>query len=218
MFAVLFEVEPKPERWDDYLRHAALLRPELLTIDGFLDNRRFRSRQRPGTLLSLSYWRDEKALIRWRTHALHHEVQTTGRNHVFRDYHLRVGEVVRDGGAPLPRTRLEETDNAVAHAATVIEAPEIEALPDVPGLAAAEFYDGVTDPASRLLLLTWRDPVSMDAWNASVGQRRTDIIVVRDYGLRDRGEAPQYFPPVLSPDLNPGPRMLGSPNERQSQS
>lgn len=198
MFAVLFEVEPRAERWDDYLRHAALLRPELLTIDGFLDNRRFRSRQRPETLLSLSYWRDEKSLIRWRTHALHHEVQRAGRNHVFRDYRLRVGEVVRDRGAPLPRTRLEETDNAAARAVTVIEAPELEALPGVPGLTAAELYDGVTDPASRLMLLSWRDSTSMDAWNAFGGQRRTDIVIVRDYGLRDRGEAPQYFPAVLS--------------------
>ena len=29
MFAVIFEVTPKPERREDYLRHAGLLRPEL---------------------------------------------------------------------------------------------------------------------------------------------------------------------------------------------
>jgi hypothetical protein len=29
MFSVIFEVHPKAERWDDYLGHARLLRPEL---------------------------------------------------------------------------------------------------------------------------------------------------------------------------------------------
>lgn len=98
MFAVLFEVEPRPDRWDDYLRYAGTLRPELERIDGFLENRRFRSRRHDGRLLSLSLWRNEKALIRWRTHARHHAIQAAGRNAVFRDYRLRVAEVVRDNG------------------------------------------------------------------------------------------------------------------------
>ena len=28
MFAVIFEVNPRPEAWNDYLSHAAALRPE----------------------------------------------------------------------------------------------------------------------------------------------------------------------------------------------
>ena len=32
MFAVIFEVQPKPERWNDYLETARLLRPELARI------------------------------------------------------------------------------------------------------------------------------------------------------------------------------------------
>jgi hypothetical protein len=38
-------------------------------------------------VLSLSTWRDEKALIRWRTLGVHHEVQEKGRFEVFEDYH-----------------------------------------------------------------------------------------------------------------------------------
>ena len=63
----------RPERWDDYLGYARLLRPELEQIDGFVDNVRYRSLTREGWLVSLSGWRDEKALVRWRTQAMHHE-------------------------------------------------------------------------------------------------------------------------------------------------
>lgn len=66
MFAVIFEVHPKPERWDDCLKYAKLLKQELENIDGFIDNERFASKRRDGWLVSLSIWRDEKALIRWR--------------------------------------------------------------------------------------------------------------------------------------------------------
>ena len=63
MFAVIFEVQPKPERWDEYLELAKLLKPELERIDGFIDNERFKSRRTEGRLLSLSTWRDEKACL-----------------------------------------------------------------------------------------------------------------------------------------------------------
>lgn len=41
MFAVIFEVVPKQELWNEYLDLAKLLKPELERIDGFLDNERF---------------------------------------------------------------------------------------------------------------------------------------------------------------------------------
>jgi len=75
MFAVIFEVNPKAEQWDSYLGYAKLLRTELEQIDGLIDNERFSSLSRSGWLLSLSIWRDEKAVVRWRTSARHHDVQ-----------------------------------------------------------------------------------------------------------------------------------------------
>ena len=51
-------------------------------------------------MLSLSIWADEKAVIRWRTHAMHHGVQEKGRFEVFEDYHLRVGEITADTHVP----------------------------------------------------------------------------------------------------------------------
>src|SRR5687767_7961647 len=126
MFSVIFEVHPKAERWDDYLGYARVLRPELERIDGFVDNIRYRSLTRPGWLVSLSNWRDEKALVRWRTHAAHHGVQERGRFEIFHDYHLRVGQITRDTGLPegqsLAEQRLDETEAGAATTVMLIDA------------------------------------------------------------------------------------------------
>ncbi len=98
MFAVIFEVEPAKGREQEYLDIAASLRPELEKIDGFISIERFSSLVNPGKILSLSFWRDEAALIRWREHGEHHRAQHKGRAGVFADYRLRVASVVRDYG------------------------------------------------------------------------------------------------------------------------
>src|SRR6478609_11287640 len=113
MFAVIFEVQPKSDRWDQYLDLAKRLRPELERIAGFIDNERFKSRRTEGRLLSLSTWRDEKAVVRWRTQADHHGVQQKGRAEIFDDYRLRVGEVTEDSDPPrglgIEQQRFDET-------------------------------------------------------------------------------------------------------------
>jgi hypothetical protein len=45
-------------------------------------------------------WRDEKAVVRWRTEREHHGVQQKGRFEIFEDYHLCVGEVTDDSDPP----------------------------------------------------------------------------------------------------------------------
>src|SRR6266436_3627030 len=134
MFAVIFEVNPKPEQWDTYLGYAKALRPELERIDGFLDNERFSSMRRPGWLLSLSTWREEKAVIRWRIFARHHEIQERGRSEVFRDYHLRVGEIIADNRVPdghsLRQQRFDETETAAK--LVVLSEAALEDLPPAP--------------------------------------------------------------------------------------
>ena len=126
MFAVLFEVHPAADQWDAYLGNAKLLRPELEQIDGFVDNIRYRSLTRDGWLLSLSSWRDEKALVRWRTHAKHHAIQEKGRAGIFLDYHLRVGQLTRDTRLPagfvLREARLDETQVGEGTTVTLIDA------------------------------------------------------------------------------------------------
>jgi len=211
MFAVIFEVEPKRERWDDYLETARRLKPEIERIDGFIDNDRFKSRRDAGRLLSLSTWRDEKALVRWRTLAAHHQAQERGRFEIFADYHLRVGEVVADSAsaAPLPQQRLDETETAAAKCVTVTELTPAEAAANPAGDAAAllgadgagalehEAFESIYAAGKLLLLQSWRDPKTAERWVpravAGYALRHRRVRIIRDYGLVDRREAPQYF-------------------------
>lgn len=98
MLAVIFEVVPADGRQQEYLDLAASLRPLLERVDGFVSIERFQSLTDPGKILSLSYWRDEAAVARWRQMEAHRAAQSAGRAGVFRDYRLRVADVVRDYG------------------------------------------------------------------------------------------------------------------------
>ena len=119
MFSVIFEVHPKPNKWDAYLDNAKMLRPELEQVDGFIDNIRYKSLSRKGWILSLSGWRDEKSVVRWRTAMRHHMVQEKGRSEILLDYHLRVGQVIRDthvpAGQKIEEQRLDETEIGEGH-------------------------------------------------------------------------------------------------------
>jgi heme-degrading monooxygenase HmoA/pimeloyl-ACP methyl ester carboxylesterase len=98
MIAVIFEVVPNPAHKQRYLDLAAQLKPELEKIDGFISIERFQSLTDPGKILSLSFWRDEEAVKRWRTETDHRQAQAEGRNGIFDDYRLRVAKVLRDYG------------------------------------------------------------------------------------------------------------------------
>ena len=98
MIAVIFEVVPAPGRKQEYLDIAASLRPELEKMDGFISIERFESLTNQGKILSLSVWRDEEAVMRWRQFEGHRLAQAKGRGGIFADYRLRVASVIRDYG------------------------------------------------------------------------------------------------------------------------
>jgi heme-degrading monooxygenase HmoA len=98
MIAVIFELWPRRERRAEYFELAAALKNELETIEGFLSVERFESVSEPGKFVSLSFWRDEEAVSRWRNALDHKNAQMAGREGIFRDYRLRVASVVRDYG------------------------------------------------------------------------------------------------------------------------
>lgn len=98
MIAVIFEVEPHPDRKDAYLDAAAHLKPYLAQIDGFISVERFASLTQPGKILSLSFWRDEAAIAAWRNLEVHRRMQSAGRHEHFAHYRLRVAHVERDYG------------------------------------------------------------------------------------------------------------------------
>jgi heme-degrading monooxygenase HmoA len=230
MFSVIFEVNRKPERKDDYLKLAMELKPILRTIDGFIDNERFESQIEPGWLLSHSTWRDEKSVVRWRTQGTHHEVQGKGRFDIFQDYHLRVGEIVSDTSppsqTPVIEQRLDESQIGEATYATLTEImPERDAtfgaqsdmLPahlglalDAKGLLEHEVYRSISAiypdakeyvPGKLALLLAWKTAAAAKSWTPKpfpgVKELRHRVVrVVRDYGMFDRREAPQYYEDV----------------------
>ncbi len=218
MFVVIFEVLPAPGKKDVYLAIAGRLRPILESIDGFIDNERFASQQRVGWVLSLSTWRDEKSVVRWRTQGEHHAAQQRGRADVFADYHLRVGEVSADSAPPAGHAidvqRLDATEIGMAKvcslteivpadaAAKPIEPRDVAArlglAPGADGLVDDEVYESITRPGKQVLRVAWRDATAANAWQPlapeGVSLRHRQVRVIRDYGLRERREAPQFYP------------------------
>ena len=219
MFSVLFEVRPAEGKRDEYLGLAKELKPVIETIDGFIDNERFESRVRSGWVLSLSTWRDEKAVIRWRTQAQHHLIQEKGRSHVFSDYHLRVGEITYDTHPPmvLREHRFDTTEVGRAKFCAVVEIVPSgngdlpkggEALlraigldPSSPGLNEVEIYDSIYKPGKVLVLASWADAACATRFHPAevpnaASVRHRVVRVIRDYGMYDRRETPQYYPDV----------------------
>ena len=98
MIAVIFEVWPKKEGYQEYLDIAGALAPLLEEIDGFISIERFQSLTEKDKILSLSFWRDEAAIQEWRGLETHRAAQAKGRNQLFEDYRLRIAGVIRDYG------------------------------------------------------------------------------------------------------------------------
>jgi heme-degrading monooxygenase HmoA len=113
VIAVIFEAWPAEGRAQAYFDIAEALRPGLEQMDGFISVERFASVSEPGKLLSLSFWRDEAAVARWRDLAEHRRAQAAGRDGVFADYRLRVAQVSRDYG--LNRRGQAPADSRRAH-------------------------------------------------------------------------------------------------------
>lgn len=224
MFIVLFEVYPHRVQMQQYLDFAKLLRPELEQIPGFIDNERFTNIQNPGHILSLSTWADEKALIRWRTHAQHHQVQEQGRSLVFADYRLRIGEVTADTlpppGHQVRQQRFDETETGDAKMLTVLErdpptgntvdeqiirAATSDSKHTPAGWIEEEQFTSIYNPGKLVVLAGWNAAEAAHAWHAAriapidhAGLRSRFVRVIRAYGMRDRSEAPQYYPAVAS--------------------
>jgi len=98
VIAIIFEFTAAEGRKQEYMDLAAGLRADLDRADGFISIERFESLTTPGRFVSLSFWRDEEAVRRWRNVQLHREAQAKGRAGIFAGYRLRVAQVLRDYG------------------------------------------------------------------------------------------------------------------------
>jgi len=220
MFSVIFEVHPKLEQWDAYLSNAKMLRPELEKVSGFIDNIRYKSLTRDGWILSLSGWRDEKAVVRWRTAAGHHMVQEKGRSEILFDYHLRVGQITHDTDVPagqkIEEQRLDETEIGEGTTVTFVDTKWPDYSCDTmdgegvahyfglnkqaPGLVSWDVFDAVLSSGDLILMMVWKSKADAEGFARRAalppGGRLRHVRVVRDYGMFDRREAPQYYPPA----------------------
>ena len=219
MFIVIFEVQPKKGLTQDYLDLAKQLKPKLEAIDGFIDNERFASQRAEGRVLSLSTWRDEKSVVRWRTHGEHHGVQEKGRFQVFENYRIRVGEITFDDvppkGLSVREQRFDATEIGEAKSCTITEvSPRGDAGqgldrgslakrldPGAEGLVDHELYESIYNPGKLAILASWRDDRVAAAWkpapfDGAGAVRHRRVRVIRDYGMFERREAPQYYPEV----------------------
>jgi len=211
LFAVVFEVKPDAAHADEYLKIAGSLRPTLEKMPGFLENERFRSCSRQGYLLSLSLWENEKAIVHWRTLEQHHAAQVRGRQDVLDDYRIRVGEVTRVTGTHANRSvgwvRQDRTEADEAVALTIIDGtlpPASSLFPFAEDARSrvvdGDVFDHISARGRMAILMSWRTEQEAEDF-ANEAIRRNDaeaniyaIRVVRDYGMTDRREAPQYYP------------------------
>jgi len=218
MFSVIFEVLPRKEKMDDYLENAEMLRPELKHVEGFVDNIRYKSLTREGWILSLSNWRDEKSLVRWRTNKRHHELQQKGREEILADYHLRVGQITADNQVPagyaITDQRLDETKVGEGTTITLINATRpsewkqtnnpydcaewLGLNPWADNMTSWDIFDAVFTPGDLIVLVSWKDAAAAQTYEDSTAPnekaRMRTVRIVRDYGKYDRREAPQYYP------------------------
>jgi heme-degrading monooxygenase HmoA len=174
MIGLFFEVMPLEGHAERYFELAAALRPELERSGGveFID--RYRSIDRPEVILSHQWWADEGAMIRWRQHTQHRAIQRAGREQHFADYRLRIGPEVDSSRA-----------RSVARAIWVSYYDAEPAGPVLGELFKSVYREG------KFLALSEREP---RAHGASPDRKAFEI--TRDYGMHDRAEAPQTYPPV----------------------
>jgi heme-degrading monooxygenase HmoA len=204
MRALLFEVLPAQGQYDNYLAIAASLKPELDALGGCLFLDRFKSRQRPSIVLSHQIWRDEAAMTAWRVHHPHHQAQSKGRTKVFENYRLTVGDVVREEnvGAPawIAAGRSTYVQASTRKPRFVILAESISATFDAPGGIAVETFTSITRENEHMHVLRTPDwstalEITEQCSTGGPAYRYRICEVDREYGMLDRAEAPQYFPP-----------------------
>lgn len=205
MIALFFEVQTRPGHRDQYLDLAASLKPDLTAMGGCLFIDRFSSLTRKDLLLSYQIWQDEAAMTAWRVHGYHHEVQTIGREKVFSDYRIRIAQVIHEErpDKPLwqPERRTPYNDPARRPSTFVLVAESKHAELPVATEGHRDSFKSVYRDGYFAHLIDVPDQQS----GVELGQRLMMdptmeyfriVEVMRDYGMYDRAEAPQYYPPV----------------------
>jgi heme-degrading monooxygenase HmoA len=205
MIALFFEVQTRPGHRDQYLDLAASLRPALDAMGGCLFIDRFSSLTRKDLLLSYQIWQDEAAMTAWRVHGYHHEVQTIGREKVFSDYRIRIAQVIHEERPGQPvwqaerRTPYNDPARRPSTFVLVAESKRAE-LPAETEWRHDSFKSVYRDGWFVHLIDVPDQQSGVELGRRLLADPTTEyfriVEVMRDYGMYDRTEAPQYYPPV----------------------
>ena len=205
MISLLFEVQPRAGHIDQYLDLAAALKPRLADMGGCLFIDRFKSLTRQNLLLSYQIWQDEGAMTAWRVDPSHHRVQELGREQVFADYRIRIAQVIHearpDKASWQPERRTPYNDPA-RRPPTYVLASESR-RPELPVQTAwhrdafasvyrEEYFAHLIDLPDERSGLEFGPHLFADPTT----EYFRIFEVMRDYGMYDRTEAPQFYPPV----------------------
>lgn len=205
MIGLFFEVQTRPGHRDQYLQLAASLKPSLEAMGGCLFIDRFRSLTREDLLLSYQIWQDEGALTAWRAHAYHHEVQTIGREKVFSDYRIRVAQLIHEArpGQAIwqPERRTPYNDPARRQPTYVLAVESKSAELPVQTQWTRDSFESVYRDGYFAHLIDLPDHQSGVEFGPQLFADPTTeyfrvFEVMRDYGMYERTEAPQYYPPI----------------------
>jgi heme-degrading monooxygenase HmoA len=206
MISQFFEVQVKEGQVDRYLDLAAALKPSLEAMGGCLFIDRFKSLTRKNLLLSYQIWQDEGSMIAWRVDAKHHTVQETGREKVFADYRIRIAQVIheeRPDKAAWRPERLSPYNDPKRRPPTFAVASESRSQ-ELPVATSwkRDVFESVYRPGIFAHLVDVPSPdAGVDLGRKLLADSTTEYFrvfeVMRDYGMFDRAEAPQYYPPVL---------------------
>src|SRR5437660_4631883 len=89
MIAVIFEFTPIEGRFADYKALAEGLAEDVAKSEGFISIERFESVSTKGKFVSLSFWRDEESVRKWRNLQQHREALQKGRSGILKSYRRR---------------------------------------------------------------------------------------------------------------------------------
>ena len=197
MLALFFEVLPKPGHEDHYFRHVGKLRPILSEHPGMTWLDRFKSLSRKQVILSHQLWEDDAAIVRWRQDEQHQRSQRAGRYKHFEDYRIRIAELFLrvEQGRPIEQL---QTGAGTTGSYIVAGHSNGNVMEGFDESFASVSIDGEYVGLSSVAKETDASCLVKQMSNDKCMNWGFAAQVIRDYGMFERDQAPQDYPPVGS--------------------
>lgn len=95
MIVVLFVVEFKKKMISEYLKLTETLHKELNKQEGFISLERYCSFESQNRMVSIQFWENEEAIIKWKNNKKHQEAMVIGLTKLFKNYSIHVLSEIR---------------------------------------------------------------------------------------------------------------------------